>query len=149
MVQKDSRIKQMNEILNGIKVLKLYGWESSFRGRVNSVRDQELQTLKTMALLSAGSALSWFMAPYLVSCFSWDHQGNIMCIKLKLLSHSIIFHVQVALGSFAAYVLSSEENILTANKAFVSLSLFNILNYPLSILPITITFCVQVSKTVL
>ena len=68
MVQKDSRIKQMNEILNGIKVLKLYGWESSFRGRVNSVRDQELQTLKTMALLSAGSALSWFMAPYLVGC---------------------------------------------------------------------------------
>ena len=30
----------------------------------------------------------------------------------------------------------------------MSLSLFNILNYPLSILPITITFCVQVSKTV-
>ena len=66
MVQKDSRIKQMNEILNGIKVLKLYGWESSFKGRVNNVREQELHTLKSMALLSAGSALSWFMAPYLV-----------------------------------------------------------------------------------
>lgn len=27
---KDSRLKLMNEILNGIKVLKLYAWESSF-----------------------------------------------------------------------------------------------------------------------
>lgn len=51
---------------------------------------------------------------------------------------------QVALGTFAVYVLSSPDNILDANKAFVSLSLFNILNYPLSILPIVISFGVQV-----
>lgn len=69
MLQKDSRIKQMNEILNGIKVLKLYGWEASFRGRVGDVRAQELRTLRTMAVLSAVSALSWFMAPYLVPQF--------------------------------------------------------------------------------
>ncbi len=51
--------------------------------------------------------------------------------------------LQVALGSFAAYVLSGEDHVLTANKAFVSLSLFNLLNYPLSILPGVITFAVQ------
>ena len=28
---KDERIKNMNEILNGIKVLKLYAWEPSFQ----------------------------------------------------------------------------------------------------------------------
>ncbi len=47
------------------------------------------------------------------------------------------------MGSFAAYVLSSDDHILTANKAFVSLSLFNLLNYPLSILPAVVTFAVQ------
>ena len=77
MVQKDSRIKQMNEILNGIKVLKLYGWESSFKGRVNDIREQELHTLKAMAMLNAASALSWFMAPYLV--------GTVLC---RILKHS-------------------------------------------------------------
>jgi len=30
MKYKDERIKLMNEILNGIKVLKMYAWEMSF-----------------------------------------------------------------------------------------------------------------------
>ncbi len=66
MRQKDGRIRLMNEILNGIKVLKLYGWEFSFGNRAEKVRDKELLTLRRMAILSAVSALSWFMAPYLV-----------------------------------------------------------------------------------
>ena len=51
---------------------------------------------------------------------------------------------QVALGSFSVYVLSSPENVLDANKAFVSLSLFNIMNFPMSILPATLAYSVQV-----
>ena len=31
MNYKDDRIKLMNEILNGIKVLKMYAWEMSFK----------------------------------------------------------------------------------------------------------------------
>ena len=30
MKSKDQRVKLMNEILGGVKVLKLYGWEPSF-----------------------------------------------------------------------------------------------------------------------
>jgi len=43
------------------------------------------------------------------------------------------------------YVLSDEKNILDAEKAFVSLSLFNILRFPLSMLPMLIANLVQVS----
>ena len=31
MALKDERVKMMNEVLNGIKVLKLYAWEPSFQ----------------------------------------------------------------------------------------------------------------------
>ena len=34
MKDKDKRCKLMDEILNGIKVLKLYAWEKSFQGQV-------------------------------------------------------------------------------------------------------------------
>src|SRR2546426_715055 len=34
MADKDRRTKMMNEILNGIKVLKLYGWEKSFEEQI-------------------------------------------------------------------------------------------------------------------
>ncbi len=43
--------------------------------------------------------------------------------------------LQVAVVSFAAYVLSDPRNhVLTPSVAFVSLALFNILRFPLSIL---------------
>ena len=46
--------------------------------------------------------------------------------------------------TFATYVLTGEDHFLTADKAFVSLSLFNLLRMPLSFLPIMIVFTVQV-----
>lgn len=51
----------------------------------------------------------------------------------------------MALVTFAVFVLSSSENVLDAETAFVSLSLFNILRFPLSMLPMLITNMVQVS----
>ena len=52
---------------------------------------------------------------------------------------------QVSLTTFAVYVMSSEDNILDAEKAFVSLSLFNILRFPLTMLPMMIANLVQAS----
>ena len=42
MKSKDGRMKLMNEILNGIKILKLYAWEPSFERQVLDIRDQEV-----------------------------------------------------------------------------------------------------------
>lgn len=54
--------------------------------------------------------------------------------------------LQVSLVTFAVYVLSSEDHVLDAKTAFVSLSLFNLLRFPLSMLPMMITSAIQVSK---
>uniref|UniRef100_A0A8C9G230 ABC-type glutathione-S-conjugate transporter n=1 Tax=Pavo cristatus TaxID=9049 RepID=A0A8C9G230_PAVCR len=52
---------------------------------------------------------------------------------------------EVALTTFAVYVLVDEKNILDAEKAFVSLSLFNILKFPLTMLPQVISNIAQTS----
>lgn len=53
---------------------------------------------------------------------------------------------QVAVATFATYVLSSPTtHILTPQKAFVSLSLFNILRQPLNQLPNVVSAIVQAS----
>ncbi|MGH0155468.1 UNVERIFIED_CONTAM: hypothetical protein FKN15_029128 [Acipenser sinensis] len=52
---------------------------------------------------------------------------------------------RVALTTFAVYVTVDEKNILDAKKAFVSLSLFNILRFPLNMLPQVISSLVQAS----
>lgn len=53
---------------------------------------------------------------------------------------------QVALTTFAVYVSVDENNILDAEKAFVSLSLFNILKFPLNMLPQVISNIAQVRR---
>ncbi|XP_069510563.1 ATP-binding cassette sub-family C member 3 isoform X2 [Ambystoma mexicanum] len=64
---KDSRIKLMNEILNGIKVLKLYAWEPSFAQQVLEIRKNELRVLRKAAYLSALSTFAWTSAPFLTT----------------------------------------------------------------------------------
>ncbi|XP_052536067.1 multidrug resistance-associated protein 1 isoform X3 [Tympanuchus pallidicinctus] len=116
MKSKDNRIKLMNEILNGIKVLKLYAWELAFREKVLEIRQKELQVLKKSAYLAAVGTFTWVCAPFLV-----------------------------ALSTFAVYVKIDENNVLDAQKAFVSLALFNILRFPLNILPMVISSIVEAS----
>lgn len=66
MQYKDARIKLMNEILNGIKVLKLYAWENSFKDKVLAIRQKELNVLRKTAYLGALSTMAWTSAPFLV-----------------------------------------------------------------------------------
>ncbi|VTJ51992.1 Hypothetical predicted protein [Marmota monax] len=67
MKSKDSRIKLMNEILNGIKVLKLYAWELAFKDKVMAIRQEELKVLKKSAYLAAVGTFTWVCTPFLVS----------------------------------------------------------------------------------
>lgn len=67
MKHKDERVKEMNEILNGIKVLKLYAWEPSFEKQVLKTRNKEISVLKHSAYLHAGTSFILQCAPFLVS----------------------------------------------------------------------------------
>ena len=66
MQLKDRRIRLMNEVLNGIKVIKLYAWEDHFQGDVQTIRQRELTILKYTAYLNAISSFTWTCAPFLV-----------------------------------------------------------------------------------
>uniref|UniRef100_A0A7N8XVA8 ATP-binding cassette, sub-family C (CFTR/MRP), member 2 n=1 Tax=Mastacembelus armatus TaxID=205130 RepID=A0A7N8XVA8_9TELE len=111
---KDKRLKIMNEILNGIKILKLYAWEPSFQAQVEDIRGQELKVMRKFAYLTSVSTFIFSCAPALVS-----------------------------LATFSVFVGVSSENVLTAEKAFTSISLFNILRFPLAMLPMLIAAIVQ------
>uniref|UniRef100_A0A8C2EHZ4 ATP-binding cassette, sub-family C (CFTR/MRP), member 8b n=1 Tax=Cyprinus carpio TaxID=7962 RepID=A0A8C2EHZ4_CYPCA len=50
------RLKKTNELLRGIKLLKLYAWEHIFRSSVEETRRQELRNLRTFALYTSLSS---------------------------------------------------------------------------------------------
>lgn len=61
----------------------------------------------------------------------------------------VILILQVSVASFAVYVVVNPNNVLNAETAFTSISLFNNLSFPLSMLPMLISDIVQVSKELL
>jgi ATP-binding cassette subfamily C (CFTR/MRP) protein 1 len=116
MGNKDARVKFMNEILNGIRVIKLYAWEKSFLKRISYIRnDLELAMLKRLGLLSAVQSFTWASIPFLVS-----------------------------LSTFAVYVAVSPVP-LTSQTAFVAISLFNLLQFPLTVFPNVISSTIEAS----
>ncbi|XP_031616914.1 multidrug resistance-associated protein 1 isoform X6 [Contarinia nasturtii] len=119
MKNKDERVKLMNEILSGIKVLKLYAWETSFEEQVQKIREREIKVLKDAAYLNAGTSFIWSCAPFLVS-----------------------------LITFFTYTISGDDHILSAEKAFVCLALFDIIRMPLAMLPLLIVYMIETSVSV-
>uniref|UniRef100_A0A8C5JVZ0 MRP2 protein n=1 Tax=Junco hyemalis TaxID=40217 RepID=A0A8C5JVZ0_JUNHY len=59
MKNKDERMKIMTEVLNGIKILKLFAWEPSFEKRVNDIRVRELKDLVNFGYLQSVSLFAF------------------------------------------------------------------------------------------
>ncbi|KAK2857444.1 hypothetical protein Q7C36_005363 [Tachysurus vachellii] len=110
----DGRIKLMNEILNGIKILKFYAWEKAFLEQVLGYREKELKALKKSQILYSISMASFNSSTFLI-----------------------------AFAMFGVYVLIDEKNVLDAQKIFVSMALINILKTPLSQLPFAMSTTMQ------
>ncbi|XP_075066890.1 ATP-binding cassette sub-family C member 9 isoform X1 [Mixophyes fleayi] len=107
------RLKKTNEILKGIKLLKLYAWENIFCTSVEETRMKELTSLKTFAL---HTSLSIFM--------------------------NAAIPIAAVLATFVTYVYV-QENTLDPARAFASLSLFHILVTPLFLLSTVVRFAVK------
>ncbi|KAI5956694.1 YCF1 [Candida theae] len=119
MKYKDKRSRLINEILNNIKSLKLYGWEVPYLDRLNFVRnDLELKNLKKMGIFMATANFTWNLAPFLVSC-----------------------------STFGVFVLTQKKSLST-DLVFPALSLFNLLSFPLAVVPMVITNIVEAQVAV-
>lgn len=156
MKLKDSRIKLMNEVLGGIKVLKLYAWEPSFLELVRGIRRGELRLLRKGTYLQAISTFVCICTPFLVRMSTgagllppaepaWVSGSPVWLgpCRLHLDTHSC--SAQVSLLTLGVFVCVNKDNILDARKAFVSVSLFNVLRSPLNLLSQLISNLIQVT----
>ncbi|KAJ2781265.1 hypothetical protein H4R18_002986 [Coemansia javaensis] len=109
MAYRDQRMKVTEEMLAGIRIIKLYAWESTFIRRINSVRQGlELDALRRYGLMRAALSFVTSLLPFLVS-----------------------------FATFGLYSVAdnTSHGPLTPQLVFVSLALFNMLKAPLSTIP--------------
>jgi ATP-binding cassette subfamily C (CFTR/MRP) protein 1 len=102
-----------------MKSIKLYAWGSAFMQKLNYVRnDQELKTLRKIGAAQSVANFTWSTTPFLVSC-----------------------------STFTVFVLT-KNTPLTTDIVFPALTLFNLLTFPLAILPMVITSIIEASVAV-
>ena len=110
----DARVKLMNEVLTGIRVIKYYFWEKPFKGKIHDLRKVELKNTEKMAwIMSAGVECMMGLIPNLVPLVCFSLYPSVMG---KPLDSSI---------------------------AFISLSFFIILRMPFAMLPMCMMLLVQ------
>ena len=119
MKNKDARTRLVTEILNNMKSIKLFAWSTAFMNKLNFVRnEQELKTLRKIGASQAIANFTWSTTPFLVSC-----------------------------STFTVFVLTRDEP-LTTEIVFPALTLFNLLAFPLAILPMVITSIIEATVAV-
>ena len=119
MKNKDARSRLINEIITNMKSIKLYAWGSAFMNKLNYVRnEQELKNLRRIGATQAFANFTWNTAPFFVSC-----------------------------STFTVFVLT-QDRPLTTDIIFPALALFNLLTFPLAVLPMVITSIVEASVAV-
>ncbi|VDD89289.1 unnamed protein product [Enterobius vermicularis] len=102
------------QILNGMKVIKLYAWEPPMEKVIENLRKQELTLVRKAGLVRAMADAFNTASPFLV-----------------------------AFLTFLTYTLSSDSHVLTPQIAFVSLTLFNQLRSPMTMIAFLIQQIVQ------
>ncbi|KAK3834478.1 MAG: multidrug resistance-associated protein 3 [Linnemannia gamsii] len=116
----DGRIRTMNEILSGIKIVKLYGWEESFKERIAVFRNRELSSLRKIGTIFSFMSIMFQSMPLIVT-----------------------------LVSFSVYATVGGPNFgpgdMSPQKVFVSISLFGMLNRPIGMLSHIIATTISVT----
>ncbi|KAK4175628.1 P-loop containing nucleoside triphosphate hydrolase protein [Triangularia setosa] len=119
MKNKDARSRLIAEIVNNMKSIKLYAWGAAFMNKLNYIRnDQELKNLRRIGAGQAFANFTWSSTPFLVSC-----------------------------STFAVFVFSGDKP-LTTDVVFPCIALFNLLTFPLAVLPMVITSIIEASVAV-
>lgn len=119
MKYKDRRARLMTEILNNMKSIKLYAWGSAFMEKLSHVRnDLELNNLRRIGAAQSFATFTWSSTPFFVSC-----------------------------STFAVFVLVNDKP-LTTDLVFPALTLFNLLTFPLTVLPMVITSIIEATVAV-
>ena len=105
MKMKDSRVSLTNEALMGIRLIKLNGWEDTFLERIGAIRSKELGRLIIYTGVQQISNVLWNGLPLLVM-----------------------------LAAFAMYTLLNGAPP-SASALFTSVALFNLLRFPMTMIP--------------
>lgn len=117
MIWTDKRVKLLQELLNGMRVIKVFTWEMPFIKRIGEYRRHELSHIRTLLLIRSGNNAVAFSLPSIAAVVSF--------ITYSALGHQ-----------------------LDAAIIFTSLTLFQLVRFPLMWMPMGLSAIADAASAV-
>lgn len=67
----DQRVRLTTEVLQGIRLLKFYAWETFYTGQISNLREGEIRTIKKAAIARSALVATMLFSPILASILSF------------------------------------------------------------------------------
>ena len=118
----DRRIRLLQEILAGIRVIKLYSWDNIFRDKMARLRQQELKEIRKMRLSSALITTLTLALPVIASvatfvCFSMN--GGILTPEIVFPAITFFGRMEtplIIIPIIASYTVDAREAMIRIGK---------------------------------
>ncbi|KAI0717853.1 P-loop containing nucleoside triphosphate hydrolase protein [Cerioporus squamosus] len=113
MTRTDSRVQTVTEMMNVIRMVKLFGWESRIANQLNEKREQELVSVRKHRLYNLANNICNYLIPIIIM-----------------------------LATFSSYAVLMKGE-LTASKVFSAIAVFDMLRINIQATFWTVSFMVQ------
>ncbi|DAZ92948.1 TPA: hypothetical protein N0F65_004040 [Lagenidium giganteum] len=113
------RIKVTNEVLQGIRVVKFYGWEDSIAEKIRGIRDQEIALMRTYNYLRLYNSVLMIIAPVVVNavCFLvYVLMGNRLDVPTAFVVLALANSTKMPFAIFANATICVSEAFTSAKR---------------------------------
>ncbi|XP_048151742.1 ATP-binding cassette sub-family C member 4 isoform X3 [Corvus hawaiiensis] len=129
----DVRIRTMNEVISGMKIIKMYAWEKSFAELVNGLRRKEIAMVMKSSYLRGLNLASFFVASKItvfMTFMAYVLLGNIISARRVFVAVSLYGAVRLTVTLFfPAAVERVSESVISIRRIKNFLMLDEVLHF--------------------
>ncbi|WVO13896.1 hypothetical protein L204_101520 [Cryptococcus depauperatus] len=127
MKTRDQRTALMNEILQGIRMLKFMAWERSFEKRVRTIRKSELSFQAKNYQIEVAFICIWALTPVMVTVVSFLHytlvNGQRLTPSVAFTSVAVFAELRFALNAIPVAFIDALQGFVSCKRIEKYLSL--------------------------
>ncbi|XP_029315504.1 multidrug resistance-associated protein 4-like isoform X2 [Cottoperca gobio] len=115
----DDRIRTMNEVISGIRVIKMYGWEKPFAALVDEVRRMEISKIMKSSYLRGLNMASFFVANKIIVFITvcvYVLTGNQLSASRVFMAVSLYGAVRLTITLFFPFAIEKVSESLVSIK---------------------------------
>ncbi|KAF9961648.1 hypothetical protein BGZ70_008234 [Mortierella alpina] len=115
----DARVKLTQEVLQGMRVIKFYGWEEAFLSKLEDLRTKELQYVRTLLISRSGIAAVNLTVPVLAATLTfvaYSLAGNTLNAAVVFSSLSLFNIMRMPLMIFPQVVSAMVDATVSVRR---------------------------------